>query len=88
MARGGTHVVVGLFVRQLTIPCPLHTPFEYRLLSSYVRRLGEMRDLMELVASGKIEAVEVATRDASEATNTLQEMKEGKIQGLVALTHD
>ena len=88
LARGGTQVVVGLFGGQITIPLPLHTLSEKRLLGSYVGSLGEMKDLMELVAAGKIEAVEVATRDASEATNTLQEMKEGKLQGLVALTHD
>jgi len=43
---------------------------------------------MKLVAEGKIEAVEVETRDVSEATKTLQEMKEGKLLGLVAVTHD
>jgi D-arabinose 1-dehydrogenase-like Zn-dependent alcohol dehydrogenase len=80
--------VVGLFGGQITIPLPLHTLTEKRLLGSYVGSLGEMRDLMKLVAEGKIEAVEVETRDVSEATKTLQEMKEGKLLGLVAVTHD
>ena len=43
---------------------------------------------MDLVTAGKIEPVEVESRDVSEVNRTLQEMKEGKLQGLVALTHD
>ena len=88
LARGGTQVVVGLFGGQLTIPLPLHTLSEKRLLGSYVGSLGEMKDLMKLVSEGKIEPEEVETRNVSEANRTLQEMKEGKLQGLVALTHD
>ena len=88
LARGGIQVVVGLFGGQITIPLPLHTLTEKRLLGSYVGSLGEMRDLMKLVAEGKIEAIEVETRNVSEATKTLQEMKEGKLLGLVAVTHD
>ncbi len=50
--------------------------------------LGEMKNLMTLVADGKIEPVEVESRNVSEANRTLEEMKEGKLMGLVALTHD
>ena len=47
-----------------------------------------MQELMELVVSGKIDPVDVETRDVSEANRTLEEMKEGKLLGLVALTHN
>ena len=43
---------------------------------------------MELVVQGKIDPVDVETRDVSEANRTLEEMKAGKLMGLVALTHD
>ena len=49
---------------------------------------GDMKELMELVVAGKIDPVAVETRDVSKANETLQEMKEGKLLGLVALTHD
>ncbi len=88
LARGGTQVVVGLFGGQLTVPLPVHILMEKKLLGSYVGSLGEMKNLMTLVADGKIEPVEVESRNVSEANRTLEEMKEGKLMGLVALTHD
>ena len=43
---------------------------------------------MELVVAGKIDPVAVETRDVSKSNETLEEMKNGKLLGLVALTHD
>ena len=57
-------------------------------MGSYVGPLGDMKELMELVVQGKIDPVDVETRDVSEANRTLEEMKAGKLMGLVALTHD
>ena len=87
LSKGGKQVVVGLFGGQMTIPLPLLTLTEKKLMGSYVGSLNEMRDLMKLVSTGKIESVEVESRDVSEATRTLDEMKSGKLQGLVSLTH-
>ena len=61
---------------------------EKKLMVSYVGPLGDMEELMKLVVAGKIDPVDVETRDVSEANRTLKEMKEGKLLGLVALTHD
>ena len=88
LAKGGTLVVVGLFGGQITIPLPLHTLTEKKILGSYVGSLGEMEELMKLVAAGKIEPVEVQSRNVSEANKTLKEMKNGELLGLVSLTHD
>lgn len=87
LARGGTLVVVGLFGGQLSIPLPVHILTERQVTGSYVGSLGEMRELMTLVADGRIEPVEVESRNVCEANRTLKEMKEGKLAGLVALTH-
>jgi D-arabinose 1-dehydrogenase-like Zn-dependent alcohol dehydrogenase len=88
LARGGTLVVVGLFGGQITLALPVHVLTEKKLIGSYVGSLGEMKGLMALVADGKIEPVEVESRNVAEANRTLKEMKEGKLLGLVALTHD
>jgi alcohol dehydrogenase/propanol-preferring alcohol dehydrogenase len=87
LAKGGTQVVVGLFGGQINIALPLMTLTEKKLMGSYVGSLGEMKDLMKLVSAGKIEPVEVESRDVSEANRTLEEMKSGKLLGLVSLTH-
>jgi D-arabinose 1-dehydrogenase-like Zn-dependent alcohol dehydrogenase len=50
--------------------------------------MQEMKELMELVRSGKIEPVEVESRHISEATDTLLDLKNGDISGLVCLKHD
>ncbi len=88
LARGGTYVVVGLFGGQVSIPLPMQALFEKKLMGSYVGSLGDMQELMELVVAGKIDPVDVETRNVSEANRTLKEMKEGKLLGLVALTHN
>jgi alcohol dehydrogenase/propanol-preferring alcohol dehydrogenase len=88
LARGGTYVVVGLFGGQLTLPLPMQALFEKKLMGSYVGSLGDMEELMELVVAGKIEPIAVETRDVSQANRTLEEMKEGKLLGLVAVTHN
>lgn len=88
LTRGGTLVVVGLFGGQLTIPLPVHILTEKKVMGSYVGSLGEMKDLMALVADAKIEPVDVESRNVAEANRTLEEMKSGKLVGLVALTHE
>jgi alcohol dehydrogenase/propanol-preferring alcohol dehydrogenase len=87
LARGGTLVVVGLLGGQLIIPIPVHILTEKRVIGSYVGSLREMKELMTLVVDGKIEPVAVESRNVSEANRTLKEMKQGKLPGLVALTH-
>jgi D-arabinose 1-dehydrogenase-like Zn-dependent alcohol dehydrogenase len=88
LARGGSYVIVGLFGGQISIPLPMQALLEKKLMGSYVGSLGDMAELMELVVAGKIDPVAVETRDVSAANETLEQMKEGKLLGLVALTHN
>ena len=88
LARGGSYVIVGLFGGQISLPLPLQALTEKKLMGSYVGSLGDMQELMELVVAGKIDPVAVETRDVSKSNETLEEMKDGKLLGLVALTHD
>ena len=88
LARGGSYVIVGLFGGQISVPLPMQALFEKKLMGSYVGSLGDMQELMELVVAGKIEPVDVETRNVSEVNRTLEEMKEGKLLGMVALSHD
>ena len=47
-----------------------------------------MDELMQLVRENKIDHVDVEKRNVSEANKTLDDLKNGKINGLVCLTHD
>ena len=49
---------------------------------------GDMEALMELVRSGKVDPIPVEKRPASEANQTLEDLKNGKILGRAALMHD
>jgi len=50
--------------------------------------LANMKELMALVRDGKIDPIPVEKRKASEASQTLQDLKDGKIMGRAALMHD
>ena len=54
----------------------------------YVGSLQEMEELMQLIKENKIDHLKVEKRKASEANKTLNDLKNGKINGLVCLTHD
>jgi len=54
----------------------------------YVGSLKEMGELMALVKEGKIDHVEVESRHVSTANETLNDLKNGKINGLVCLNHE
>ena len=46
-----------------------------------------MSELMKLVRENKIDPIPVQVRDASEASQTLQDLKDGKIIGRATLVH-
>ena len=61
---------------------------ERNIQGSYVGSLSNMKELMSLVKDGKIDPIPVEKRHASEANQTLIDLKEGKIVGRAALMHD
>jgi D-arabinose 1-dehydrogenase-like Zn-dependent alcohol dehydrogenase len=54
----------------------------------YVGSLQEMEELMQLVRENKIDHIEVEKRNISDANKTLNDLKNGKINGLVCLVHE
>ena len=88
MKRGGTYVIVGLIGGETNLQLPMTTLTARTIKGVYVGSLKEMGELMKLVREGKIEHVNVEKRDASCANETLNDLKNGKINGLVCLTHE
>jgi D-arabinose 1-dehydrogenase-like Zn-dependent alcohol dehydrogenase len=87
LRKGGTLVIVGLFGGQISIPLPMIPIMSKNLLGSYVGNLQEMTELMNLVREGKVDPIPVVSRPASEANQTLQDLKEGKILGRASLIY-
>ena len=85
--KGGLYVLVGLLGGSFNLQLPLHTFTARTITGTYVGSLKEMGELMELVKAGKIEPIEVETRPASLASDTLADLKSGQIKGLVCLKH-
>ena len=79
--------MIGLPGGKFDLQLPLHTFTARTISGTYVGSMQEMKELMNLVRSGKIEPVAVETRPASQASVTLSELKLGKIKGLVCLKH-
>ena len=85
--KGGQYILVGLLGGQFSLQLPLHTFTARTITGTYVGSLKEMGELMELVKSGKIDPVQVESRHISQATDTLRDLKNGDIPGMVCLKH-
>ncbi|MCC6918556.1 MAG: alcohol dehydrogenase catalytic domain-containing protein [Alphaproteobacteria bacterium] len=83
--KGGKVVIVGLFGGAFTMPIPLLPMRAISIAGSYVGSLPETHEMLALVKAGKIDPIPVTRRKLSEATRTLDDLREGKIVGRVVL---
>jgi D-arabinose 1-dehydrogenase-like Zn-dependent alcohol dehydrogenase len=84
--RGGKVIIVGLFGGAMSMPIPM---FPFRTISiggSMTGSLPETHEMMELVRAGKVDAIPYTKRPLSAASQTLDDLREGKITGRVVLT--
>lgn len=85
LAVGGTLVVVGLFGGALNMPLPLLPLKQLSIRGSYVGSLQEMAALMLLVRSGHVPALPVTERLLTEAQQSLDDLRAGRVVGRVVL---
>jgi len=85
--KNGLFILVGMLGGKYEVQLPLMTLSTRTMKGCYLGSIDEMRELMDLVRAGKIESVPVETRPASQANNTLADLKNGNIKGLVCLKH-
>jgi D-arabinose 1-dehydrogenase-like Zn-dependent alcohol dehydrogenase len=83
--RGGEIIVVGLFGGKFAAPIPTFPGRPYSIVGSYTGPLGETREMMELVKTGKIAPIPVEMRPLDQADATLNQLREGTIVGRVVL---
>jgi len=85
LARGGKLVIVGLFGGTFQAPLPLFPIKAVTVQGSYVGSPAEMTELMALVRAGRIPPIPVEARPMAELTRTLEDLREGRIVGRVAV---
>jgi D-arabinose 1-dehydrogenase-like Zn-dependent alcohol dehydrogenase len=86
IARGGKYVIVGLFGGDITLSLPLLPMRAITVQGSYVGSLAEMKELLGLVAAGKMPPVPISQRQLHEVNTVLEELKAGRIIGRAVLT--
>ena len=86
LAKGGKLVMVGLFGGSSPWSLPLIPMKAVTIEGNYTGSLAETRELLDLVRSGAIPKIPIQTRPMSEATETLEDLKAGRIVGRVVLT--
>ena len=86
LATGGLLVIVGLFGGQLRAALPLLSLRNLTIQGSYVGSLEEMRELMELVQTGKVSPIPVRPRPLSDAQAVLNDLRDGHAVGRMVLT--
>ncbi len=86
LAKGGKFVMVGLFGGAAPWSLPLIPMKAAAILGSYTGSLGETQELLALVRTGAIPKIPIHTRPLNDATETLEDLKAGRIVGRVVLT--
>ena len=85
LARGGKTVQVGMFGGRLDMPLMTFPGQGITIHGNFVGNPKELREVVALARAGKLQPIPVETRPKSEATRTLQELRDGKITGRVVL---
>jgi D-arabinose 1-dehydrogenase-like Zn-dependent alcohol dehydrogenase len=84
--KGGRIVIVGLFGGAMSMPLPLFPLRALSIIGSYVGSLPEAQEMMAIVRAGKVDPIPFSERPLAQASQTLSDLRAGKITGRVVLT--
>jgi D-arabinose 1-dehydrogenase-like Zn-dependent alcohol dehydrogenase len=85
ITRGGKYVIVGLFGGDITLALPFLPIRAIAIEGSFVGSLADFRELLALVAAGKVAPVPLEARPLAGAEAALRDLKAGKIVGRAVL---
>ncbi len=85
LAKGGKLIMVGLFGGSAPWSLPLIPMKATTIEGNYTGNLTETRELLDLVRSGAIPKIPIRTRPLSEATDSLEDLKAGRVVGRIVL---
>lgn len=83
--RGGKAVIVGLFGGTFSIPIPMFPLRSITLAGSMVGSLAQTNAMLELVKSGGVDPIPFQERPLQQASQTLDDLRDGKVLGRVVL---
>ena len=88
LTKGGKLIIVGLFGGASSWPIALIPMKAMSIIGSYVGNLAELRELMDLVRTGKVPPMPVHRYPLDEADSVLASLRAGKVLGRAVLTVD
>ena len=83
--KGGMVVVVGLYGGALKLSLPLVPMRSITLKGSYVGELRELKELVNIIKSGKIKLIPVKKQDLETANQAMLDLRSGKVNGRIVL---
>ncbi|MHA1564830.1 MAG: alcohol dehydrogenase [Alphaproteobacteria bacterium] len=86
LAKGGTHVIVGLFGGALSLSLPLFPFKQMTVRGSFTGTRDELIALLDLARTGRIPEIPIETHALDRANETLEDLKAGRIIGRAVLT--
>jgi D-arabinose 1-dehydrogenase-like Zn-dependent alcohol dehydrogenase len=86
VAKGGAVIIVGLIGGSFTIPVPMFPLRALTIMGSYVGSPAEAREMLDLVKAGKVAPIPVELRPLERTSNSLDDLRAGRIVGRVVIT--
>ena len=83
--KGGMVVVVGLYGGSLKLSLPLVPMRSITLKGSYVGELRELKELVNIIKSGKIKLIPVKKQNLETANQAMLDLRSGKVNGRIVL---
>ena len=86
--KGGMVIVVGLYGGSLKLSLPLVPMRSITLRGSYVGELRELKELVNIIKSGKIKLIPVKKQGLETANQAMSDLRSGKVNGRIVLVPD
>ena len=83
--KGGMVIVVGLYGGSLKLSLPLVPMRSMTLRGSYVGELRELKELVNIIKSGKIKLIPVKKQGLETANQAMSDLRSGKVNGRIVL---
>ncbi len=85
LAKGGRLIQVGLFGGELTLPLPVMAIRALTVQGSYVGSVGDLRALVALAQTGRLQGLPVSVLPQSQAYDALMRLRDGRVTGRTVL---